>query len=590
MIKHQRHVRILSLLRREGSVDLDAVTRAMPEVSRVTLRRDIAELAEAGALKRTHGGAVLPDADAVGPSGVSHLVPPPLPAGLDDVDAVILPPLSGRSGDALRRHIVRKGVPFLAESAPQKGGTYLGPDNAAAGHAIGVLAGQEAAGEHISVLIVGHPELSNTRARSAGFDHGLREVFAGEVTCVTVNGRGSYRDSLRVARDALRANRDITIVFAVNDHAAQAAIEAGAREARSLRVYAVGGESPDFVGALSQNSALRAVVAFFPEAVGVAAVDRIAQCLSGGGEVDATYTPHAAITQKNLHEYYEETSGRWVLKRDRLDELCGGDAQASINLSGRTIAFMPHYPAHDWYRIMTQAMRDRTERYGMTLRVVPPHHGIAAETTRIRQQIARFAAGRVRAGQTIIVGHGEVASHLAVELCRIAFERRGDLDGLTVITNALDVLMRLSDAPGIRTIMTSGEWQAESRCLVGPSLGALFERVRADTAFLTVEGATHDFGISSTNERLALVGSRFVKAARRRVALADHLAIGVDATHRIARPDEVDEVITDDGAPAADRQRLRAAGPDVLVAGEDDDAPASGEPEAAHANSVGRQR
>ena len=34
----------------------------MPEVSRVTLRRDMAELAEAGALKRTHGGAILPDA------------------------------------------------------------------------------------------------------------------------------------------------------------------------------------------------------------------------------------------------------------------------------------------------------------------------------------------------------------------------------------------------------------------------------------------------------------------------------------------------------------------------------------------------
>jgi len=93
MIKDRRHQRILEILASEGSVEISELSRIMPEVSQVTLRRDITELAEAGALKRTHGGAVLPD------RAILHALPRD-PArhvpGVDDLDAVVLPPIIGR--------------------------------------------------------------------------------------------------------------------------------------------------------------------------------------------------------------------------------------------------------------------------------------------------------------------------------------------------------------------------------------------------------------------------------------------------------------------------------------------------------------
>ena len=93
---------------------------------------------------------------------------------------------------------------------------------------------------------------------------------------------------------------------------------------------------------------------------------------------------------------------------------------------------------------------------------------------------------------------------------------------------------RLNGVPGVKVIMTSGEYHAKHRCLVGPSLGALFETLRVDKAFLSVDGVTARFGASSADERLALAARRFIDASRETFVLADHSIVGVDANHRIA--------------------------------------------------------
>ncbi|MBV2358465.1 DeoR/GlpR family DNA-binding transcription regulator [Thalassococcus sp. CAU 1522] len=54
-----RHPEILDIARRDGKVTVDALA-AHFGVTLQTIRRDLAELAEAGRLERVHGGAVLP--------------------------------------------------------------------------------------------------------------------------------------------------------------------------------------------------------------------------------------------------------------------------------------------------------------------------------------------------------------------------------------------------------------------------------------------------------------------------------------------------------------------------------------------------
>jgi DeoR/GlpR family transcriptional regulator of sugar metabolism len=580
MIKKMRQKRILSILQSEGVVDLSELCRVMPEVSRVTLRRDIAELAEAGALKRTHGGAVLPDDVLLRADTPARLVASDkMVSQLEGLDAIILPPISGRGSDALRRQIGRSGIPFLAESAPQAGGIYLGPDNDRAARELGGLAGHRQSQKSATVLLVCHPELANTRARSVGFEAGYRAACSGEVKFIRVNGQGSYKSALRVALDAFKTNEDISVVFGVNDHSTLAGLDAAERAGLKVAAYATGGENPDFVARLADDGPLKAVAAFFPEIVGARGIDLIADALAGRALPDPALTPHAIITGDSLEAFYAARPNGWSLRADRMATLMENAATSPRRPDGRgkRVGFMPHYPAHDWYRTMIQSMGARAAGYGLELIVSPPHQGIAAEISRLRRELARTALSLISPGQTIILDDGEATLFLADELRRLAFHDGPRLAGVTVITNALDILFRLGDAPHLKVILTSGEYQKSDRCLVGPSLGALFERMRADIAFVSVAGVSPGFGLSALDERLALAGSRFVEAARRTIALADHTAIGADANYRIARPGQYHEVITDDGALPADRQSLRAAGVEVLVAGEADYSKTSGE-------------
>lgn len=569
MIKAQRQKRILEILKAEGAVQLASLARIMPEVSQVTLRRDIADLAEAGSLRRTHGGATLPDAVLLKHPAATDRHDAAT-GDIEDVDAVVVPPIPGRGGDALRRHIADRGIPFLAESAPQDGGIYLGPDNRAAGRDLGRIAGR-----HIKavaaprVLVVGQPELANTRARVDGFLDGLAEVLGHDVDVVSVNGQGAYKSAFRVALDAMASSGPFHMGFGVNDHSAIAIAEAAERAGQDIAVFATGGENADFVGRLANRKRIRAIAAFFPELVGEQAIDILLGALSGQQMPETANTPYAILDAETLGDYYERADGGWQLRPDRRRPLPAHGG----GLRGRAfrIGFMPHFPAHDWYRLMIQSMTRRAEALGLELVVIPPHKGISAEVTRLRQDIAREACAGLAPGETILIGEGEATLLFAEDIRRMAYQEPDRVAGLTVITNALDVMFRLENAPGVKTILTSGEYQAADRCLVGPSLGAIFERVRADRAYVAPGGVSPKFGLSSMDERLALAGSRLVEAARRTIALADHTIIGTDTNHRIARAQDVQDVITDDGALPADRQALRAAGVLVRVAGDTSD-------------------
>ena len=124
MIAIEREEAILSLLKERGTASLRVLQQGCPGASAVTVRRDLAKLEAQGRLRRIHGGAVRIDA----PEPAEKSAPE---ESLHAFDGLILPPVGGRWAHTLRQQAVRRGMPFLAESAPQAGGIYLGPANLA---------------------------------------------------------------------------------------------------------------------------------------------------------------------------------------------------------------------------------------------------------------------------------------------------------------------------------------------------------------------------------------------------------------------------------------------------------------------------
>lgn len=565
MIKALRHTKIVSLLDECDELSIHDLARRLGRVSSVTVRRDVAELAAKGILQRTHGGVSRPggmDRDGVEePNGF-------IQDQIGDVDAIVLPPIEGRGADTLRSMARRRNIPFLAESSQQEGGVYIGPDNFAAGRALGNSAGRSLTGQISAarMLLVSLDRLPNTRSRCDGFVKGFAETFKGPTESWRVDGRGRFRIALSACLDAFTVHPNINVAFGVNDHSILAALEASDRRGiEAVHGFGVGGEGGLLFEALQSGRKLRACAALFPEIVGGLSIDILAKALSGEAMPPEIRTPHIVLTPETLARYYRREQGFWTLLPEAQAELLPAPPLFKPAGPPRVIGFVPHYPAHDWYRNMIRAMRVRTDALGYELRIAAPQAGIAREIQTLRRTIAASASRRIAAGDTVIINAGETSLMLADELASAAVR------DITVVTNAFDVMERLNGKPGVKVIMTSGEYHARHKCLVGPSLGALFETLRVDKAFLSVDGVTARFGPSSADERLALASRRFIDASKETFVLADHSIIGFDANHRIAPLRAVTEVITDSGSLPANRLALTASGTTVSVADEDHD-------------------
>jgi DeoR/GlpR family transcriptional regulator of sugar metabolism len=556
-VKSTRHSKIISILDECDELSVQDLARRLGRVSAVTVRRDLAELVTKGAIQRTHGavarlGAAVPALEA---SSIS------IDDQIGDVDALILPPIEGGGADTLRSMARRRRIPFLAESSEQEGGVYVGPDNFAVGRELGNRAGRLLSEKIKSarMLLVSLERLPNTRSRCDGFVKGFGETFKGLIESWRVDGRGRFREALNFSLDAFSVHRDINVVFGVNDHSVLAALEASDRLGiRDVHGFSVGGEGGALFDVLQSGRKLRACAALFPEIVGLLSIDALAGALNGQALPKEIRTPHAVLTPENLGDYYEQRADQWTLRPEAEARLIDTPVAAKPAAPPRIIGFVPHYPAHDWYRNMIRAMRSRTDMLGYELRVAAPQAGIAREIRALRGLIARAAADKIVPGDIVAINGGEIGVMLAQELT----QRRD----ITVVTNAFEIMERLDGVAGIKVIMTSGEFYSRYRCLVGPSLGALFETLKASKAFISVDGISAHFGPSAADERLALAARRFIEGSRQTFVLADHSIVGVDASNRIAPLRAVAEVITDGGTLPVDRLALAAAGSIVTIA------------------------
>ncbi len=566
MIKAEREARIVDMVSEVGAASIRDLAVRLGGVSEVTVRRDVARLTARGMLKRSHGGVSRIDRAHRSDRAADSQVPfEPL---LGDVEGIVLPPLEGKGAETLRLMARRRHIPFLAELAAQAGGVYLGADNFAAGRELGEVAARQLGRQvkKAKILLVSLEALPNTRTRCDGFLKGLTETFAGDVEHWRVDGRGIFKHALRASLDALQAHPDINVLFGVNDHSILAAIDASDRlRLDQVIAFSVGGEGGALFDALIGGHKLVACSALFPEIVGRRAVEMLSAALRGSEMPEEVRTPHAVVTRETLSQFYHKTESGWVFAPAADPAAANGAADRAPSRAARgrrpRIGFVPHYPAHDWYRSMEKAMRARAEELGLDLVVAAPQAGIAQEIRSIRRVIARAAARLIAPGDTILINQGEACIFLAEEL--------KSATDLTVVTNSLDVLERLSGAPGVKVILTSGELHSKYRCLVGPSLGALFETLRVDKAFISVDGISARFGPSASDERMALAARRFIHASREVHVLADHSLVGQEANHRIAPLDQIDEVITDTGSLPGDRLAFASAGTSVSLADEE---------------------
>jgi DeoR family transcriptional regulator of aga operon len=173
-------------------------------------------------------------------------------------------------------------------------------------------------------------------------------------------------------------------------------------------------------------------------------------------------------------------------------------------------------------------------------------------------RIGRAAAELVRNGETIILDSGTTTVEIARHLKIIKTQ------SLTVITNALNIAVELTDTPGISLIMVGGILRPLSCSFVGPQAEAMMNDFHADRLFLAVDGFDLESGPSTPDVLEAQLNNTMMRSAREVTVVADFSKLGRRATSRIGPFEKIHRLITDKRAPAEFTQVLRQKGIEVI--------------------------
>jgi DeoR family transcriptional regulator, aga operon transcriptional repressor len=170
------------------------------------------------------------------------------------------------------------------------------------------------------------------------------------------------------------------------------------------------------------------------------------------------------------------------------------------------------------------------------------------EKRRIAQHALRFLDGARVIGLT--------GGTTVTEFARLLLDR----DGLTVVTNALNIATDLVVNPGLRVFAAGGEVRSSSQEAVGPAAESFLSDYNVDVSFLGVDGVDTDAGCTNYDPVGARVNAVLQQRARMNVVLADATKISKVALAQVCAMSDVDVLITDNRAPQPALDQIRRHG------------------------------
>jgi DeoR/GlpR family transcriptional regulator of sugar metabolism len=175
-----------------------------------------------------------------------------------------------------------------------------------------------------------------------------------------------------------------------------------------------------------------------------------------------------------------------------------------------------------------------------------------------KERIGIAAARMVEDGDSIALD----ASTTALAVANQITDRRE----LTVLTNGILIALALLEAPGITILMPGGFVRRDSVSVVDGGVQELTEEFNFQTGFFGVKGLTLEEGLTDVDTNEVALKREMATRVKRVIAILDSSKLGRVGFATFASIDQVDCVITDDGAPSEMVARLRAAGVEVIIA------------------------
>lgn len=176
-----------------------------------------------------------------------------------------------------------------------------------------------------------------------------------------------------------------------------------------------------------------------------------------------------------------------------------------------------------------------------------------------KEAIAMRAAPFVEDGSTIFVDSSTTCLVFARHL------QRHPPRALTLVTNSPAIAGELH-AQSIHVVVTPGEVDQTLRMIGGRWAAEFLGDLNMETAFVSAGGVTLENGLTTTRRALADTLKAASASSAKTIGLIDSSKFGLSALLSIARPEELDALVVDDGLPRKTIRAYEAAGVNLILA------------------------
>jgi DeoR/GlpR family transcriptional regulator of sugar metabolism len=178
-----------------------------------------------------------------------------------------------------------------------------------------------------------------------------------------------------------------------------------------------------------------------------------------------------------------------------------------------------------------------------------------------KARIGEAAAALIQPGDRLIFDSGTTVLEVARHLPR-GLRESGNL---TAITNSLPIVNELGPEKDIHLILLGGIYAPRYQVVIGPTAVAQLATLHADKVFLGADGLTLSHGLTNANVLEAEVDRAAIAAASQVIVVAESSKIGAIGLTTLIPLTDIDQLITDQGAPVDFVAHLQALGIEVTL-------------------------
>jgi DeoR/GlpR family transcriptional regulator of sugar metabolism len=158
-----------------------------------------------------------------------------------------------------------------------------------------------------------------------------------------------------------------------------------------------------------------------------------------------------------------------------------------------------------------------------------------------KHRIGSAAADLVNDHETIIITSGTTTEAMVPFLT--------GKNGLTVITNAINIASQLARYPHISVVVLGGWLRHSEFSMHGHITDQALQDLHAEKLFHGIFGLDPEFGLTGTDMQEVQTDRKILSAAQQLIILADHTKFGVIGQIRLSSLENVDLIITDSETP-----------------------------------------